>query len=636
MSKKLYEIARELKVESKEIILRMGEEGVRLLNHLVPVDKDLEDRIKEVFKKQRVGDVETVEITTTVKRRRAVKEQSAPEPAAQQAEKKSEAAQDAVAAEIAGKEKVKRVKAAEEEVKSERAAQAKEKGDVAAAKKPGEVSAQEIDEFPVQKQLVIIEEKKEEKKEESEEDKAKEKKPLKAEEKTDKKTKGRRLIYDRRRDVISLRDFDEIVELELPTTTKKKRIVKGKKTHRQVITVSKPSKRVIKMTSDAIQVGELAHIMGVKGGDVVRKLIDMGMMVTVVNSIDFDTAFLVAQEFDYTVEKAAFDISEYIKEVTDKPEDLEPRAPVVTIMGHVDHGKTTLLDRIRETRVAEGEAGGITQHIGAYRVRLPRGEITFLDTPGHEAFTAMRARGAKVTDIVILVVAADDGVKAQTVEAINHAREAEVPIIVAVNKIDKPEANVEKVKKELMDFNLIPEDWGGSTIFAEISAKHNRGIENLLEMILLQAEVLELDANPGKPAKGIVLESRLDRGKGAVATVVVQEGTLRPGDIILCGISHGRVRLLIDDTGKNMKEAKPSQPALVVGWDVPPRASEFFNVLDDEKKIKPIIEHLKLQEQKEKAAQAVQRVSLEDLFKQVQMGVVKDLKIVLKADVQGF
>ena len=324
----------------------------------------------------------------------------------------------------------------------------------------------------------------------------------------------------------------------------------------------------------------------------------MGMMATVNQSIDFDTAVLIAAEFSYEVERAAFEEDTILKPVVDEPEKLATRPPVVTIMGHVDHGKTSLLDAIRKTRITETEAGGITQHIGAYHVQTDRGAITFLDTPGHEAFTAMRARGAKVTDIVVLVVAADDGVMPQTVEAINHARAANVPIIVAVNKIDKPDANPDRVKRTLIERGLTPEEWGGDTIFVNVSAKQDIGIDQLLEMILLQAEVMELKANPDKPARGHVVEAKIDSGRGPVATVLVSEGTLHNGDPVVCGVHYGKIRAMLDDRGQPLEAAGPSIPVEILGLSGVPMAGDEFVAVADEKAAKQISLH-RMQKQRD-------------------------------------
>jgi translation initiation factor IF-2 len=399
------------------------------------------------------------------------------------------------------------------------------------------------------------------------------------------------------------------------------------------VTMMKPSKRIIKM-GDTMIVNELAHAMGVKSGEIIKKLMSMGTMVTLNQAIDFDTAVIVAQEFGYEMKKTSFEEEKVLTGAEDKPEDLISRSPVVTVMGHVDHGKTSLLDAIRKTQVAQGEAGGITQHIGAYRVKVPKGSITFLDTPGHEAFTAMRARGASVTDIVILVVAADEGVMPQTIEAIHHAKAAEVPIIVAINKIDKPEADPDRLKRQLGEHQLVPEEWGGDTLYAPVSAKALKGIEELLEIILLQAEVLELKANPHKPARGVVVESRLDRGKGPVATVLIQEGTLHAGDSVIAGTHFGRVRAMIDDQGREVREAGPSDPVEVIGLDGVPNAGEVIYAVTEDRVGKQVVEH---REEKERLAKmtASSRTTLEDLFGQIQRGETRELRMILKGDVQG-
>jgi translation initiation factor IF-2 len=360
----------------------------------------------------------------------------------------------------------------------------------------------------------------------------------------------------------------------------------------------------------------------------------MGTMATVNQTIDFDTAALIADEFDYEVEPASFEEETLLKQETDDPEKLVSRPPVVTIMGHVDHGKTSLLDVIRKTRISETEAGGITQHIGAYHVSTDKGHIAFLDTPGHEAFTAMRARGAQVTDIVILVVAADDGVMPQTTEAINHSRAAGVPIIVAINKIDKQNADPEKVQRELAEIGLTPEDWGGDTIYVNVSAKQAEGIDELMEMISLQAEILELKANPDKLATGHVVEAKIDSGRGAVATVLVREGTLRAGDPVVCGMHYGRIRAVLDDRGNQLESAGPSLPVEIVGLSGVPMAGDEFLVLKDEKNAKQVSEHRQQKQRSKELAQS-NRLSLDKLFERIQEGEVKDLNLIIKADVHG-
>jgi translation initiation factor IF-2 len=374
--------------------------------------------------------------------------------------------------------------------------------------------------------------------------------------------------------------------------------------------------------------------MGIKAGEMIKTLMSMGVMATVNQTIDFDTAVLVSAEFNYEVERATFEEDAIIRAEKDDPEKLIERPPVVTIMGHVDHGKTSLLDVIRKTRITDIEAGGITQHIGAYHVTTDKGHIAFLDTPGHEAFTAMRARGASVTDIVVLVVAADDGVMPQTLEAINHSRAAGVPIIVAVNKIDKSNADPERVYRELAEAGLAAEAWGGDTIFVKVSAKQNTGIDELLEMILLQSEVLELKANPNKLATGYVVESKIDSGRGAVATVLVQEGTLRAGNTVVCGVYYGKVRALLSDRGVQMESAGPSIPVEVIGLSGVPMAGDELIALKDEKDAKQVSEH-RIQKHRSKELAKTSRLSLDKLYEKMQEGDIKDLNLVLKADVHG-
>ncbi|MBP3780545.1 MAG: translation initiation factor IF-2, partial [Selenomonas sp.] len=367
--------------------------------------------------------------------------------------------------------------------------------------------------------------------------------------------------------------------------------------------------------------------------EVVKKLFMMGVMATINQEIDYDTAALVASEFGVTCEELPPDADPTeIPEIEDDPKSLKLRPPVVTVMGHVDHGKTSLLDSIRNTHVSAHEAGGITQHIGAYQVNCKGKKIVFLDTPGHEAFTAMRARGAQITDIAILVVAADDGVMPQTIEAINHAKSANVPIIVAVNKIDKPGANPERVKQELMEHGLVPEEYGGDTIMVPVSAKQQIGIDDLLENVLLVAEVEELKANPNRDARGVIIEAKLDKGRGTVATVLVQNGTLRIGDSVVCGTTYGKVRAMVDDRGNNVKKAGPSVPVEILGLNDVPAAGDILAVLE-EKQARSIAE-ARVERQRTNLIKS-KKVSLDDLFHQIQEGEIKDLNIVVKADVQG-
>ncbi|WP_408022326.1 translation initiation factor IF-2 [Solidesulfovibrio sp.] len=396
----------------------------------------------------------------------------------------------------------------------------------------------------------------------------------------------------------------------------------------------KAAKRKIRM-EETIRVSDLAKQMGAKAQDLIKVLLGLGALVTINQSLDVETATLAASEFGFEVEKFGFSEDDYlIAAEADKPEDLKPRPPVVTIMGHVDHGKTSLLDAFRASNVVSGEAGGITQHIGAYHVTTSRGDIVFLDTPGHEAFTAMRARGAQVTDIVVLVVAADDGVMDQTREAVNHSRAAGVPIVVAVNKIDKPDANPDRVKRELGELGLVPEEWGGETIFANVSAKQKIGLDELLEMILLQAEVLQLKANPDKRARGHIVEARLDKGRGPVATVLIQEGTLHQGDAFVCGVFSGRVRAVFDDQGKKIKEAGPAIPVEVQGFEgVPEAGDEFVGVEDD--KVARRIADARATKQRERELGKASKVTLETFLASRPEAEAQTLNLVLKADVQG-
>ncbi|MBU2431176.1 MAG: translation initiation factor IF-2, partial [Proteobacteria bacterium] len=429
--------------------------------------------------------------------------------------------------------------------------------------------------------------------------------------------------------------------LYIPTHGRKKRGKKeakaGKKGNFQKtqITTPKAIKRRIKI-DEAIELAELAKRMGIKANEMIAKLMTVGVMATVNQTIDFDTAALVATEFDFEVEKASFEEETLlIEDGVDDDDKRISRAPVVTIMGHVDHGKTSLLDVIRKSKIASGEAGGITQHIGAYNVQTPNGgRVTFLDTPGHAAFTAMRSRGAKVTDIVILVVAADDGVMPQTIEAINHSKAAGVPVVVAVNKMDKPGADPDRIMRELSELGLLAEDWGGDVIFVKVSAKTGVGIDELLEMILLQSEVLELKANPDRNASGYVVESRLDTGRGAVATVLVKQGTLRDGDPVVCGLYSGRIRAMIDDSGERIDEAGPSTPAEIVGLNGVPDAGDEFIAVASDKDAKQIAGH-RMQKQRAKELAKKSRANLEKMFENLGSAEVKELKLIVKADVHG-
>ncbi|WP_132039117.1 translation initiation factor IF-2 [Caldanaerobacter subterraneus] len=385
-----------------------------------------------------------------------------------------------------------------------------------------------------------------------------------------------------------------------------------------------------------LTVKELAEKMKVNPTEIIKKLIAQGIMVTVNQQIDFETASKIAEEYGFLVdkEKVKDELEALFEDTPDREEDLKPRPPIVTVMGHVDHGKTSLLDAIRKTNVTMKEIGGITQHIGASVVEINDKKVVFLDTPGHEAFTAMRARGASVTDIVVLVVAADDGVMPQTIEAINHVKAANVPLIVAINKIDLPTANPDRVKTELSELGLVPEEWGGNTICVPVSAKKNIGIDDLLEMILLVAEMEDLKANPNKPARGTVIEAKLEKGKGPVATVIVQNGTLQVGDAVIAGTTYGKVRAMFDDKGRKIKKAGPSIPVEILGFSEVPEAGDKFVVVENEKKARELAEKRK-EVQRELELKKKQKVSLEGLFRQIQEGTVKELNVIIKADVQG-
>lgn len=412
---------------------------------------------------------------------------------------------------------------------------------------------------------------------------------------------------------------------------------KGKKDTKSDIEINKD---VIELDEEII-VRDLAEKLDVSTSQIITKLIPLGIMVNQNQSIDFDIASIIVEDFGYEVkekksesESFSEELEELVFDTIDSEESLKPRPPVVTVMGHVDHGKTSLLDSIRKTQVTSREAGGITQHIGASTVNINNKKIVFLDTPGHEAFTAMRARGAQATDIAVLVVAADDGIMPQTVEAINHSKAANVPIIVAINKMDKPTANPDRVKQELTEYGLLPEDWGGDTICVPVSALKGEGIDELLEMILLVAEMQELKANPNRKAVGIIIEAELDKGKGPLATVLVQKGTLNVGDNVVSGTANGRVRAMLDDKGRRVKKATPSIPVMILGLSEVPEAGEYLYAVEDEKTAR-LYANMVRTKRREEQMKASQKVSLDDLFDQIQSGEVKDLNVVIKADVRG-
>jgi translation initiation factor IF-2 len=669
---RVYELARDLNMTNKVLLEKLGDLDISVKSHMSTLDDDIIAQIKSSFfsTPEKKETIEETRIKPTVIRRRRKKvkvEVSAtpdaePEAASDEAE---EADQEATAAEVpeesvAEGETLKESEA--EEPQDAGAAEVEEKPAAKKAKKPKKAAKKEpsakIIKLPVKPPEKPLKEKKAE--------------PQKAKAKVEKRPIGKKAAALRppqepqvapagkdakkrkRKKKYEESDVDKKF-LKKKISFKKKAVVegedlyaggyrprkqrkmgKGKKPlggQKTQITVAKAIKRRIKI-DEAIVLSELAKRMGIKASEIIKAMMAMGSMATVNQTIDFETAALIAGEFDYEVERASFEEETILKQETDDPEKMAPRPPVVTIMGHVDHGKTSLLDVIRKTRISESEAGGITQHIGAYHVRTGKGQIAFLDTPGHEAFTAMRARGAQVTDIVVLVVAADDGVMPQTTEAINHSRAAEVPIIVAINKIDKANAEPEKVKRELAEIGLTPEDWGGDTIYVNVSAKEAEGIDELLEMILLQAEVLEFKANPDKLASGHVVEAKIDSGRGAVATVLVREGTLRTGDPVVCGMHYGRIRAMLDDQGHQLESAGPSIPVEIIGLSGVPMAGDEFLALKDEKNAKQVSEHRQQKQRSKELAQS-SRLSLDKLYERMQEGEVKDLNLIIKADVHG-
>jgi translation initiation factor IF-2 len=683
---RVYELARDLNLTNKNLLEKLDEMDIAVKSHMSSLDENTIVRIKSRLFGKKEETIEETRIRPTVIRRRkkAVKVEVPPEiePEAQAAQEAAKPVEDApepeapeeTAAEIvAGDEvaaepqtaepavdeapEVASTEAVAEEAPVEETLQPEAKPEVRAKKvvkkaKKKEPAAKIIKLAPIKPPAKP-----------KADDEKREVKPLKqandrtavadsilpevevAEKETKKRKKKRRVdeadddrkflkkrISPRKKMVIEGSDlYDNRHRARKPRKLgKAQKAAAGQKTQ---ITVAKAIKRRIKI-DEAILLSELAKRMGIKANELIASLMSMGVMATVNQSLDFETASLLASEYNYEIERATFEEETLLRQIKDDPEKLSERPPVVTIMGHVDHGKTSLLDVIRKTRITELEAGGITQHIGAYHVSTDKGQIAFLDTPGHEAFTAMRARGAQVTDIVVLVVAADDGVMPQTLEAINHAKAAEVPIIVAVNKIDKANADPDRVKRELSENGLTPEDWGGDTICVNVSAKLNEGIDELLEMILLQAEVLELKANPDKLAVGHVVEAKIDSGRGAVATVLVRDGTLRNGDPVVCGVHSGKIRAMLGDRGNPVESAGPSIPVEILGLSGVPMAGDELIALADEKSAKQVSMH-RMQKHRTKELAQTSRLSLDSLYEQMQQGDMKELNLVIKADVHG-
>ncbi|MGD8257070.1 MAG: translation initiation factor IF-2 [Desulfobacterales bacterium] len=685
---RIYELARDLNMTNKLLLDKLNALDISVKNHMSSLDDDTVAKVKVAIFGKKEETIEETRIKPTVIRRRkkTVKIEVAPEPSAEPlpvtdveetlaAEESPEGVSDAEALKAAEEKKaaqdeetvkpekaVEKPKEAEQEVEEPSATKVEEPIDLEQAKPKKSIKKVKAEEAakiiklplkppekpptdkPVEAEKVTVKvEKLHPRKPVTPEapaapeklspklGKKKKRKGRSEEGDKDKKFLKKKISFRKKSVVEGVDLYDDGYRARKPRKGAKAKVAAaGQKTQ---ITTAKAIKRRVKI-DDAIVLSDLAKRMGIKAGEMIKTLMSLGLMATVNQTIDYDTAVLVASEFDYEVERAAFEEDTILKQEADDPQKLQERAPVVTIMGHVDHGKTSLLDVIRKTKITEIEAGGITQHIGAYHVKTDRGRIAFLDTPGHEAFTAMRARGAKITDIVVLVVAADDGVMPQTIEAINHARAAEVPIIVAVNKIDKANADPDRVKREMAEQGLSPEDWGGDTIFVHVSAKENKGIEDLLEMISLQAEVLELKANPEKLAGGHVVEAQIDTGRGPVATVLVRDGTLRNGDSVVCGIHYGKIRAMLNDLGVQVESAGPSIPVEIIGLSGVPMAGDEFIALADEKSAKQVSMH-RMQKQRSKELAKTNRLSLEKLYEKMQQGEVKDLNLIVKADVHG-
>jgi len=611
---RVHQLAKEFDLTSKDLLPHLKKLGIEAKNHMSSISEDDVERVKNLLNPPSAEKIVEERIKPTIIRRRRKIVEEPP------VEEKVE------------EEKGKEVPLAAEKVtpppKEATGVTPAEPSVVAPAKKQPAKEEPESKVKIISKKIVLPEE--------EEDTKVTKKKRFKKERFSPGKD-----ITKRKFTSVSSKDLqeEEVVSPKekakryKPSPFRKKKslsLVKAKKTE---VTIPKAIKRKIKVL-EGITVALLAKRMGIKAGAVIKKLMDLGVMATMNETIDIDSASLAAHEFGYEVESVTIEEEQIFLEKEESLKDLLPRAPIVTVMGHIDHGKTSLLDAIRQSNVIEREAGGITQHIGAYHVELDKGTIIFIDTPGHEAFTTMRARGAKVTDIVVLVIAADDGIMPQTIEAIDHAKAAKVPIIVAINKIDKPNANPEKIRQTLTEYELVPEDWGGDTLYAEISAKQRTGIEELLEIIILQAEMLELQSNPNKSAKGTVIEAKLDKSKGPVATILVQEGTLKVGETFIAGAHYGKTRVLISDAGKAIPQAGPSTPVQVLGLSGVPEAGDSFLAVDEEKKAKQAGLYFQ-QKQREKGLVESSRVTLEGLYDQIQEGTIQELNVIIKVDVHG-
>jgi translation initiation factor IF-2 len=652
MSKmRVYELAKELGMDNKELIARLEKFGIAVKAHSSSLEDSDVERIRKEFSLGERNKVIEKRVKSTVIRRRAVRQPAAAikpvetedEVSEELAEDVQEEAPEEVIAEVPEKraEKEQEVKEVKETPEAREKEGKRPKVRVKVLSMP-KVVPKKKEEKPKEEKVTVKEPPPPEKVEpkvrapevkevvaEVPDSKKKRKRPVEVvveEAPVKKKAFARQLVE--KKEKRSKKGRSREVRRSWKEE-KKKTVAEMKETE---ITTPKAIKRRIKV-EDAIRVGDLAKKMGVKANELIVKLIAMGVMVTINQSIDIDTATLIASEFDYSVETIGAEYQEMVEKPQVSPEKLKPRAPVITIMGHVDHGKTSLLDVIRKTNVIEGESGGITQAIGAYHVHIEGKDIVFLDTPGHEAFTAMRARGAQVTDIVVLVVAADDGVMDQTVEAINHSKAAGVPIIVAVNKIDKSNADPDRIKQQLADLELVPEAWGGDTIYAEISAKKNVGIEELMELILLQADIMELKADPDMPAQGVIIESKLDRGRGPVATVIVQQGTMREGDALVSRKEYARVRAMMNDKGQRVEEAGPSMPVEVIGFSDVPQAGMDFVCVEDEKKARSISDYW-VRKERERELSKTSKITLEQLYERIKEGS-KEFNVIIKGDVHG-
>ncbi len=645
---RVYELAKEVNMSSNELVERLKSAGFSINNYMSSLDMDDVGRAKDYLSGATDEILEEKRIKPTIIRRRkkiipkieekVLEEQIVEEEVTPPSEEEILVPEEKV--EEVFKEVVQEVKEMpipEQPIKEVKPTIEKKK------EKPKTIPARIIKKAEIQPPVtklqepattiplpeIVISPEKEERKE-KEAIKEKKAKKYKEEEITPRKDYRRR-----RREIFERKDLygDREQGFEARSRLKAKAKLDKKKLKQTEITVPKAIKRRIKVP-DVISVVELARRMGIKSTELIKKLMEIDIVVTINQTIDFDSASLVASEFEYELEPSSFEEEEIIKEEEEKPEDLVPRPPVVTIMGHVDHGKTSLLDYIRKSKVIDKEAGGITQHIGAYYVHTSHGDLVFLDTPGHEAFTAMRARGAKVTDLIVLVVAADDGVMEQTIEAIDHAKAANIPIVVAVNKMDKANADPEKVRRELSKYGFLSEEWGGDTLFSEISAKTGGGVDELLDSILLQSEILESKANYKKHARGVIIEARLDKNRGPFATVLIRDGTLNQGDFFICGENYGRVRAMLNDRGQKIKSATPSMPVEIYGISDVPMAGDDFIVTSDEKKAKLISEHRKTKARLDTVATR-DSVSLDNLFDRIKEGEVKELNIIIRADVQG-